>query len=125
MPPQSLRNRYVDNTVATASPAQLLTMLFARLDRDLAQADEALAAGNIEAANDLLQHAQQIVGELTSSLDLDTWAPAKGLRDVYTYVGTRLVQANITKDRRIITECQRVITPLREAWAEAAGKATQ
>ena len=38
-----IRNRYVGDSVATASPARLVTMLYDRLVRDLVTAEAALA----------------------------------------------------------------------------------
>ena len=75
----SLRARYLGDAVATSSPQQVLVMLYDRLALDLERAQKAAAAGDREMASEQLQHAQAIVIELLSSLQVDAWeggAPA-------------------------------------------------
>ncbi|MFC6410936.1 flagellar export chaperone FliS [Planobispora longispora] len=69
----SMRARYIADTVNTASPGQLLVMLYDRLVLDLTRAEEALGRGDREAAAQQLMHAQDIIIELRSSLKTDGW----------------------------------------------------
>ena len=48
---------------------------------------------------------------------------AANLRDVYAYVSTRLTLANVRNDDRMLEECQRLIEPLRDAWAAIGSRA--
>ena len=52
------RARYMQDTIETASPARLLTMLYDRLVRDIAGAELAIATATFSEANTLLLHAQ-------------------------------------------------------------------
>ena len=63
-----IRNRYVGDSVATASPSRLVTMLYDRLVRDLVTGEGAIVASDLAAANESLVHAQEIVWELAISL---------------------------------------------------------
>ncbi|WP_245899552.1 flagellar export chaperone FliS [Geodermatophilus normandii] len=108
------------DSVATASPQQLLVMLYDRLALDLERAGTALAAGDRETANEQLQHAQEIVIELRSSLRVDVWEGGPRLAALYGWLITELVQANVKGDRNRVESCLRVVEPLRDAWRQAA-----
>jgi len=114
------RSRYVTDAVATVGPARLLTMLYDRLLLDVDRAAEALAAGDRAAGASQLQHAQDIVAELMSSLDERVWDGGAQLMEIYRYLFTALVDAAVRADPERVTECRAVIEPLRDAWHEAA-----
>ncbi|RBY77065.1 flagellar export chaperone FliS [Blastococcus sp. TF02-09] len=116
----ALRARYMGDTVATASPQQLLVMLYDRLALDLERADTALGAGDRDEARVQLQHAQEIVFELRSSLRVDLWEGGPRLDALYGWLIGELVQANIKGDRNRVSSCQKVVEPLRDAWRAAA-----
>lgn len=118
----TVRNRYLDDTVATASPAKLLTMLYDRLVLDLERAETAQRAGDRAAAGPHLLHAQDIVSELAATLDVDAWQGARGLMSVYTYLLTELVGANVSCDPARTAACKGLVAPLRDAWHEAAAQ---
>lgn len=114
------RARYVQDAIATASPARLLTMLYDRLVRDIGGAELAIMSGDRTEANSLLLHAQDIVVELQSSLDITLWEGGRGLQEIYRYLYSELINANIHKDKAKVAVCLRIVEPLREAWHEAA-----
>ncbi|MCL3860851.1 flagellar export chaperone FliS [Actinotalea sp. K2] len=116
----AVRTRYVDDTVATASPAKLLTMLYDRLVLDLQRAEAAQRGGDRAAAGVQLNHAQDIVGELVSTLDVDAWDGAKQLMSVYTFLLTELISANVAGDAERTAACRELVEPLRDAWHQAA-----
>jgi flagellar protein FliS len=116
----SLRARYLGDAVATSSPQQVLVMLYDRLALDLERAQKAAAAGEREAANEQLQHAQAIVLELRSSLRVDAWDGGPRLAALYSWLVSELIQANIKLDTNRISSCRQVVEPLRDAWRQAA-----
>ena len=116
----SLRARYLSDRIATASPQQLLVMLYDRLALDLERAHAALGSGRRAEANEQLQHPQDIVMELQSSLDVDAWEGGPRLSAIYTWLLTEMIQANIKGDLRRVADCRKVVEPLRDAWREAA-----
>lgn len=119
---QRSKDRFLANAVATGSPAALLVMLFDRLVLDLARAEEAQRAGSRAEAGTYLTHAQDIVGELMSSLDLDAWDGAPALFRLYSFLLAELVRANVSGDSTRTAACRRVVEPLRDTWREAAGQ---
>lgn len=116
----ALRNRYLGDSVSTASPGRLLVMLYERLVIDIAHAETALRAGDRETANARLLHAQDIVLELRTSLNLDVWDGAAGLAQLYGFILTELVGANVKGDAARVKGCRDLVEPLRDAWREAA-----
>ena len=115
-----IRNRYVGDSVATASPARLVTMLYDRLVRDLVTAEAALAGSDLAAANGALVHAQDIVWELTAGLDPTKWSGGPALAALYQFVLTELLAANVKKDATKVASVRELVQPLRDAWHEAA-----
>ena len=105
----SLRARYLGDGVATASPQQLLVMLYDRLALDLERAQKAVAAGDRAMAGEQLKHAQEIVLELLSSLQVDAWEGGPRLAALYRWLIGELVQANIKMDTNRISACRQVV----------------
>ena len=116
----SLRSRYLGDAVSTASPQRILVMLYDRLALDLERAQKAVAAGDREVANEQLQHAQEIVLELLTSLQVDAWEGGPRLAARYNWLIGELVQANVKLDTNRISSCRQVVEPLRDAWRQAA-----
>lgn len=114
------RAAYLGQMVSTASPARLLVMLYDRLVVDVQRAAECQQAGDFAAAGQHLQHAQEIVLELSSSLRQDVWDGAAKLASVYAFLHTELVRANVERTVEITESCLGIITPLADAWREAA-----
>jgi flagellar protein FliS len=119
----ALRDRYLADSVSTASPGKLLVMLYDRLVMDLVQGEEAMRAGDRERSGERLTHAQEIILELRTTLDLDAWSGAPGLANLYGFLLTELIGANVGRDADRIAACRRLIEPLRDAWREAAALA--
>jgi flagellar secretion chaperone FliS len=115
-----LRDRYLSDSINTASPAKLLIMLYDRLILDLAKGEEALRSGERELANDRITHAQEILLELRTSLDIEAWSGAPGLANLYGWLLTELIGANIARDADRVAACRALVEPIRDAWNEAA-----
>jgi flagellar secretion chaperone FliS len=118
----ALRNRYLNDSIATASPGRLLVMLYDRLVLDMAQGEEALRAGDRTLGAERLMHAQEIIIELRSTLDMDVWSGAAGLAALYAYWLSELIGANVTGDAERARLVREQIEPVRDAWREAAAQ---
>ncbi|GGK18258.1 flagellar protein FliS [Pilimelia terevasa] len=116
----ALRERYLRDAVATASPAKLLVMLYDRLVLDLARGEQALREENRDEATAQLQHAQEIIMELRASLDTSAWEGGPGLAQLYGFLLTELIQANVRREPDRVASCKALVEPLRDAWREAA-----
>jgi flagellar secretion chaperone FliS len=120
MSPQSLRARFTDGGLETASPARVVVLAYDRLDRDLAGALVAIEARQIERSHELLVHAQDLVHELLCMLDLDAWEHAVQLASIYQYVIDLLTTANVRKRAKEINEARMLLAGLGDAFRQAA-----
>lgn len=114
---------YRQVTATTASPGQLVVMLY---DGAISFLERALAAFeyddplefNSTISNNILR-AQSIVTELSSSLDFERGGDiATTLRRLYDYMDRRLTESNLRKSREGILEVVKHLTVLRDAWRE-------
>lgn len=117
------RGQYVDeyrkNAVNSASPLQLVIMLYDGAIHSMELAKAAIASGDLFTQNAQLQKAQRIVAELTSCLDMKEGGEiAQNLFGLYGYVYNCLVEANLGDDASKIDASLTVMTNLRESWSE-------
>jgi flagellar protein FliS len=101
----------------TASPMQLVLMLYNAAKLRVRQARTSMAAGDKAGAAVQLQKAQEIVGELMSSLDMHAGEVADNLFRIYEFLSHRLIAARIGNrpgDLDIVLE---VLGTLEDAWA--------
>jgi flagellar protein FliS len=117
----TLRDRYRNDAVQTMSPGQLVVALYDRLLLDLHRAVTAIETGDLSNGHACLVHAQAIVAELDDSLDVEAWPAGQGLSDLYKFVQSQLISANLAKEVGPVHDCITVVEPLRDAWREAAG----
>jgi flagellar protein FliS len=118
------RSQYTNDAILSASPVRLLTMLYDRLMLDLDRASIAHAEQNWSVASTNLLHAQAIVAELTTSLKVELWDGGEGLLALYNYCRNLLVLGNVRRDGASIRESIDLLSPLRDAWHEAAAQLT-
>ena len=117
----AVRTAYSNDAVVT-TPERLITMLYDRLVRDLVSAEAAVERADRVVAHDVLVHAQEIVFELLSALDVDAWEGGEQLASLYTWILRQLVEANTMQDAERITHVRGLIEPLAEAWHVAANE---
>jgi flagellar protein FliS len=112
----------LETDVQAASPHRLVAMLFDGVFDAMSQATQAIQAGNVELKGRSLSRAVRILDEgLRAGLDMSAGGRlASDLRELYGYVCMRLTQANLHSDLAAIEECQRLLSPVREAWAAIA-----
>lgn len=118
-PNPTLRGRFTQEGLTTASGPRIVVMCFDRLDRDLGEAIAALAANDHARAHDRLCHAQEIVHELLCMLDLDAWEHAPRLAAIYRYVMELLTRSNVKKSAGEAIEARGFLAELAEAFREA------
>lgn len=116
--------RYKDAQYSTASPEQLLLMLYEGAIKYARQAQKDMEERNVEAANNKLKKTEDIISELMVSLNMDEGGEiAQNLYNLYDYMNRRLIQANIRKDPGLVDEVITLLTSLKESWEEVIGRA--
>src|SRR3954462_6643009 len=96
----SLRARYLSDRIATASPQQLLVMLYDRLALDLERREDALVRGDRENAGEQLQRAQEMGLGVRARLKVEGWEGGPRLAALYVWLVGELIQANLKGDVR-------------------------
>lgn len=111
---------YQEHQINTARRGQLLLLAYDGLLGFLAKGKRAIEAKHFDEQNTYLTKAQDILVELTSSLDHSAHPKlCENLSNLYTYMYDRLVQANIQDDAIAVSEVAGQLAELRAAWAEA------
>src|SRR5690554_6270891 len=109
---------YLENKIKTATPAELTLMLFDGAIKFCNIAIMAIDEEDVSKAHTNIIKAQDIISALRSSLD-HKYEVAENLDKMYDYIYSRLVDANIKKDKLIIEEVLEHIRGLRDTWKEA------
>jgi flagellar protein FliS len=127
---QDCARAYRANSVLTASPGQLVLMLYDGALNALAVARGAfdMPAKDIrrfETINKQLSKARNIIAELQGRLDFQAGPEfAEIMHRLYDYYNRRLLEANMRKQIEPIIEVQGLLTQIRDSWAEMLTKRT-
>jgi flagellar secretion chaperone FliS len=107
--------------VSEASPHRLVQMLMeGGLDR-IAQAKGAMLRKDIPNKGMLISKAVGIVGGLREGLDMTKQGEELARIDtLYIYMMTRLTEANIKNDPKILDEVSDLLTTVKEGWDAVA-----
>lgn len=111
------RDRYLADRIATASPEQLILMLFDRLLAEVELAAADLDRSDPTAARPRLRLAQDIVEELRCSIDLSIDPPGPQLDELYRYTYAELVEVGLDGSTSRLADVKKVLQPVRDAWA--------
>ncbi|MBO4414727.1 MAG: flagellar export chaperone FliS [Lachnospiraceae bacterium] len=114
---QNLALAYKNNTIQTASPAELTLMLYDGCIKFCNIALGALENNDIQKANTNIIKAENIIVEFRSTLDFK-YPVAQDFDRVYDWIYRRLVEANIKKDTEILEDALRLVREMRDTWKE-------
>jgi flagellar protein FliS len=115
---------YRANAILTASPGQLVLMLYDGALKAIAIAREAFDSPpetprRIESINTQLLKAQAIISELQGGLNMEAGGEfAKTMHRLYDYHNRRLLEANLRKQVEPVIEVEKLVRELRDAWAQ-------
>lgn len=115
---------YQQNSIDTASPIQLVVMLYDGLLTALDKVENSLESApiDIDTAHRELLRSQAIIEELMGSLNSAAGDVARSLAVLYEYCHRQLVEANLTKDFKAAQPVRTIFGDLREAWDVIAGR---
>ena len=114
---------YKTMRVETASPGELVLMLYNELLRSMREALDAIDRRDAGCSCKNLLKAQDILLELRSSLNMAQGKNvAANLDSVYGFVGDRLVEANVKKAKEPLEDAIKVMSSIRDGWQEVLGK---
>ncbi|MBI3986558.1 MAG: flagellar export chaperone FliS [Lentisphaerae bacterium] len=116
----SIAQKYHHTQVMTATPMELVLMLYDACITALDNAEKAFAIegpDRIQHISNNILHAEDIITELAVSLDMEKGGDvANNLHRLYDFMIYHLSQANIKKDVNAILDVRKMMVELREAW---------
>lgn len=117
--PQAARYREIE--IRTATPTELVVLMYDSAISSLQQARDFMRTGNISGRARCLNKASSILTELQATLNFEAGGEiARSLDRLYAYMRNSLFQANVRQDGSAIDEVARLLTNLRSAWIEVA-----
>lgn len=112
--------QYQQSQIQTASPEQILIMLYDGAIQFLNKALRCMEEKDIQETHNNIIAAQRIISEFMNTLDVEAGGEVcKNLYSLYEYLHYRLVQANIQKSPDMINEVLRHLKDLKATWEEA------
>jgi len=114
-------NAYRESAVLTATPEQLVVMLYDGANRFLTQSAIAMRDGRAGLAGEKLRRAEAIIDELLATLDMSVGEIADRLQALYLFFKEHLMAARIKQDAGKVDEVARFMRELRSSWAAVAG----
>jgi len=110
-------NPYFEQMILSASPIELVRLMYQRAIACVADARDHLKAGRIRERTQAIKRAYAILAELLISLDAEI-APelAANLRRLYCYMQQRLIDANFLQQDGPLEETGRLLSNLADAW---------
>jgi len=112
---------YRESAVLTATPEQLVVMLYDGANRFLTQSAVAMRDGRIGLSGEKLRRAEAIIDELHMTLDKERGGEiASRLEGIYVFCKRHLIEARIERDAGMIDKVSELLAELREAWATIA-----
>ena len=114
-------NAYRESAVLTATPEQLVVMLYDGANRFLTQSALAMRDGRAGLAGEKLRRAEAIIDELLATLDMSVGEIAERLQSLYVFFKEHLMAARLKQDAGKVDEVARLMRELRSAWATVAG----
>ena len=111
---------YKKTSVKTASKEQILLMLYQAAIKNCRLAITAIDEGQIAKKGEAIGKLQDIVIELTNSLDHEIGGKvAEELTSLYDFILYQSTQGNINIDKKPLEACLNILNTLYDGWTEA------
>jgi len=110
-------NQYFEQMILTASPVELIRLLYQRAINSVRDAREHLRNGRIMERGRSINNAYLVLSELSQSLNFEE-APelAKRLGGLYAYMQKRLLDANLKQEDAPLGEVLSLLSTVDEGW---------
>jgi flagellar secretion chaperone FliS len=115
------KSAYLESRILSASPLDLVNILYEQAILEIHQARQSLARGDVAARSGSILKAIAIIGELQSSLDHEAGGEiAANLGQLYQYMRARLTVGNLRQSDAPLAEVTRLLESLGDAWSAIA-----
>jgi len=112
---------YLEQKTLSASPLELVAMLYSKTIAELREARRQLAARDIQLRSKAISKACDAIGELDGVLNMEAGGElAQRLRSLYRYCLVRLLDANLHQADEPLAEVLGLVATLSEGWQSIA-----
>ncbi len=120
----NVHQHYLEAKVTSASPVELVGILYGAALDSVREARRHLASGDCAARGREISRAVEILVELSTTLDRETGGSLAGdLAELYDYLQRRLLDAHLRQEGGALAEVEQLLATLSGAWeAVAAGE---
>jgi len=114
----------LESKVLSASPHELIVMLFDGTQSAIRSARLHMSNGNVAEKGKSISKALEIVNNgLRAALDVEQGGEiALQLESIYSYVSDLLVKANARNDENLLIEASELLEQISSAWKEIGGQ---
>jgi flagellar protein FliS len=114
---------YVESSVITATPLELVAMLYRCAIDALGEARRCLAAGDVGGRVAPVNRAFDAVAELSLSLDFRRGGEiSRNLAELYGYISHKIILGHANQSEECFAEAGRLLTTLLEGWEVLASE---
>ena len=125
MTPSNRQKEYLAIRITTASPMELVRILYEGAVQSVHEAIRALHSGDILGRGQAVNKAIEILAELRVSLRRDVEEQySNTLAELYGYIQHQLIRAHAEQSESLLQEASRLLDTLLEGWSGAMEKSS-
>ena len=111
---------YKKASVTTATPGQILIMLYEAAIRNVKKASLCIEKGDMAGKGEAIAKAHDIINELNTTLDHSVgWEASKDLEALYNFMVNQLLRANLENSKQHLDEIVGLLDNLLQGWRVA------
>ncbi len=119
----NLYEQYAESNVMTASPMELVRMLYRFIIENLGDARHCTMTGDIEGRGRAVSKATEGFLELLTSLDHQQGGEvSRNLSELYGYMVSRVLDGHINQESAPFEEVERLMSTLLDGWETVGGQ---
>jgi flagellar secretion chaperone FliS len=114
------KRSYRENVVCSATPIELIVILFDTAINDMRRAAAAANSGDREERAEAIRHAMRVLQQLQGTLDFEKGGQvARQFEQFYNLVRAKLLEASLHNASEPIQQQIQFMSEVRDCWAEA------
>jgi len=111
---------YRENAVRSATPIELVVILFDAAIDDMRRAVSAIKSSDIEQRAIAIRHAMLILQQLQGTLDFEQGGPvARQFEQFYNLVRAKVLESQLRNSPELMQQQIRFMSEVRDCWVEA------
>ncbi len=111
---------YRENAVRSATPIELVVILFDAAIGDMRRANAAIKANDVEERAQAIRHAMVILQQLQGTLDFDKGGQvARQFEQFYNLIRAKLLESQLRNSTELMQQQIQFMSEVRDCWAEA------